>query len=65
MGSLTTEGQSLQEKFAHDPRTQRLLGDVERGRMCACMSMAKELGRVNHAYETVKQLKNAGVPIIV
>jgi hypothetical protein len=64
-GSLTTEGQKLQEKFAHDPRAQHLMGDAERGRMCACMSMAKENGRIQYAYDTVKQLKKAGIPILV
>lgn len=66
MGSATTEGQKLQEKFAHDPRIGELLGEEERDRMCACMSFAKESGgKVEHAYETVRQLKQAGVPVIM
>jgi hypothetical protein len=64
-GSLTTEGQKLQEKFAHDPRAQHLMGDEERGRMCACMSMGKDNGHIQYAYDTVRQLKKAGVPILV
>ncbi|KAK3111785.1 hypothetical protein LTR53_012613 [Teratosphaeriaceae sp. CCFEE 6253] len=64
MGSATTEGQKMQEKYAHDPRVQRLMGDEERGRMCECMSFAKETGKAENAYEAVRQLKQAGVPIL-
>ncbi|KAK3672065.1 hypothetical protein LTR78_008035 [Recurvomyces mirabilis] len=65
MGSATTEGQQLQEKYAHDPRARDLMDDEARGRMCACMSFAKETGRIANAYESVKKLKAAGVPILV
>jgi len=66
MGSGTTEGQKTQEKFAHDPRVQRLLGKAERERMCMCMSFAKDTGgKVENAYESVRHLKKAGVPILL
>lgn len=65
MGSATTEGKALQEKFANDPRAQRLLGEEERGRMCQCMAFAAQTGKIDHAYQTVRQLKEAGVPILV
>ncbi|KAK3654061.1 hypothetical protein LTR56_003497 [Elasticomyces elasticus] len=65
MASATTEGQEMQEKYAQDPRVQHLIGEEERGRMCACMSFAKENGRVENAYEAVRQLKKAGVPILI
>ena len=66
MGSATTEGQAQQEKFAHDPRVRELLGEEERERMCACMSFAKASGgKVEYAYETVRRLKEAGVPVIM
>ena len=66
MGSLTTEGKELQEKFAHDPRIEHLLPEDARDRVCACMSMAKLPGAsVDHAYEAVRQLKAAGVDIVV
>ncbi|KAK4996881.1 hypothetical protein LTR66_003609 [Elasticomyces elasticus] len=64
IGSLTTEGQQMQEAFAHDERAARLLGDVERERMCQCMAMAKEKGKVEYAYESVKKLKAAGIDIL-
>ncbi|EMC93696.1 hypothetical protein BAUCODRAFT_75717 [Baudoinia panamericana UAMH 10762] len=65
MASATTQGQTLQEKYAHDPRVQNLIGEEERGRMCMCMSFAKETGTQENAFESVRQLKKAGVPIIV
>ncbi|KAF2396938.1 hypothetical protein EJ06DRAFT_482997 [Trichodelitschia bisporula] len=65
IGSLTTEGQGLAEKFAHDPRGGALLGEREKGNLCRCMGFAKEGGTVKHAYELVKQLKAAGLDIIV
>lgn len=65
MGSLTTEGQELQEKFAHDPRVEHLLPEDARHRVCACMSMAKLPGAsVENAYETVRQLKAANIDIV-
>jgi len=65
-GSLTTEGKELQEKFAHDPRIQHLLPEDARHRVCMCMSMATLPGAsVEHAYEAVRQLKAAGIDIVV
>ncbi|KAK5107763.1 hypothetical protein LTR62_000687 [Meristemomyces frigidus] len=65
MGSLTTEGAALQAKLAHDPRAQALMDDEARGRMCACMAVGKDTGKIQHAYDSVKSLKAAGVPILV
>ena len=65
-GSCTAEGKAQQEEFAHDPRVERLLGERERERMCMCMAFAQEAGgKVEFAYETVRRLKGAGVPVIV
>ena len=65
MGSGTTEGQKIQEKFAHDPRVANLIGEKERGQMCMCMAFAKESGgSYYHGFETVRQLKAAGVPVL-
>ena len=66
LGSLTTEGKGTQEKLAHDPRIQHLLPEEARHRVCACMSMCKVEGAtVEYAYETVRQLKAAGVDILM
>lgn len=63
MGSATTEGQAMQEAFAHDPRVKHLLGETERHRMCQCMGFAQQY-QIENAYESVRQLKKAGVTIL-
>jgi hypothetical protein len=66
MGSFTAEGKDLQHAYAHDPRIQHLLPEESRDRVCACMAMCKvDGGSVEHAYETVRQLKAAGIDILV
>jgi hypothetical protein len=64
IGSLTTEGKKLAEKYAHDPRADGRLGEAERARMCKCMDFKKEGSSVEHAYESVRQLKAAGIDIV-
>ncbi|TLD29804.1 hypothetical protein E2P81_ATG06098 [Venturia nashicola] len=64
IGSLTTEGRELAEKYAHDPRAEGKLGEMERKRMCQCMDFKKEGSKVEHAYEAVRQLKGAGIDIV-
>jgi hypothetical protein len=65
VGSLTTEGKELAEKFAHDPRVgEELLGGEERERMCQCLNFSKEGSKVEYAYESVRVLKAAGIDII-
>lgn len=66
VGSLTIEGKEMQERFAHDPRVQHLLTDEARHRVCACMAMCTYEGAsVEHAYESVRQLKAAGIDILM
>ncbi|KAK4499261.1 hypothetical protein PRZ48_009774 [Zasmidium cellare] len=66
MGSGTTEGKATQEKFAHDPRVQHLIAKNERDQMCKCMSFAQSKGATcENAYESVRQLRKAGVPVII
>ncbi|KAF2260478.1 hypothetical protein CC78DRAFT_523235 [Lojkania enalia] len=64
IGSLTTEGKEIQERFAHDKRTEGLIGEEEIGRMCACMAMAAQHGKVEYAYESVRMLREAGIDIV-
>jgi imidazolonepropionase-like amidohydrolase len=64
MGSLTTEGKELQYRFAHDPRVEGLINEDRVGNMCKCMGFAAERGKVEHAYESVKMLKKAGIDIL-
>ncbi|KAK4629106.1 hypothetical protein CLAFUW4_08324 [Fulvia fulva] len=66
MGSGTSEGLATQERFAHDPRVQHLISAEGREQMCHCMSFAKSSSsKCANAYETVRQLKATGVPILV
>jgi imidazolonepropionase-like amidohydrolase len=64
MGSLTTEGKDLQHKFAHDPRVAGKIDDDRIGNLCACMAFAAQHGKVEHAYESVRALKAAGIDIL-
>lgn len=65
IGSLTTEGKALQEKFAHDPRVNNLMAEDAVGNMCRCMALAVDSGaKVDYAYESVKLLREAGIDII-
>lgn len=64
VGSLTTEGKELQHKYAHDPRISGLIDDAKIGNMCACMAFGVGHGSVEHAYESVKMLRKAGINIL-
>ncbi|KAF2104929.1 hypothetical protein NA57DRAFT_29617 [Rhizodiscina lignyota] len=64
MGSLTTEGKEVQERLAHDPRVQKHLGEEETARLCQCMDFHAEGSKLEYAYESVRQLKNAGIDIL-
>lgn len=64
IGSLTSEGKELQERFAHDARVKGLIGEKELGRLCSCMAMASETSKVEYAYESVKMLRKAGIDIV-
>ncbi|XPS95561.1 hypothetical protein M3J09_004847 [Ascochyta lentis] len=64
MGSLATEGEKLQRRFAHDPRVQHLISQEKRGNMCQCMAFAARHGKVSHAYESVNALRAAGIDIL-
>lgn len=64
MGSLTKEGHAEQEGYAHDPRVQQLLGEAEKHRLCMCMGMANETSKAAYAYDSVRQLKAAGIDIV-
>lgn len=64
LGSLTTEGKHTQHTFAHDPRVQHLISADRRGNMCQCMAFAAQHGKIAHAYESVRQLRAAGVDIL-
>ncbi|KAF1990036.1 hypothetical protein K402DRAFT_390355 [Aulographum hederae CBS 113979] len=64
IGSLTTEGKPIAERFAHDERVKGLIGEVERERMCQCMGFHAESSKVGFAYESVRRLRKEGIDII-
>jgi imidazolonepropionase-like amidohydrolase len=64
IGSLTTEGKDIAEKFAHDERVQHLIGEKEREHLCMCMAFGKDTAKLEYAYESVRQLKANGIDII-
>lgn len=65
MGSLTAEGKAMQERFAHDPRTRRLIAEDARERMCMCMAMANKAGASqSNAFANVRKLKAEGIDIL-
>ena len=63
-GSLTGEGATVAASFASDPRAQGKIADAEKTTMCKCLEIAKEMGKVENAYESVRQLKAAGIDIL-
>ncbi|KAF2682900.1 hypothetical protein K458DRAFT_432326 [Lentithecium fluviatile CBS 122367] len=65
VASLTTEGEELQERFAHDPRVEGLIGHKEIKNLCNCMGFAAESGaKAEYAYESVRMLRKAGIDIV-
>lgn len=65
IGSSTSEGKEMQERYAHDPRVQDLLVEGGMERMCQCLAMTKpNAGSLWNAIDSVKALKDAGIDII-
>ena len=64
INSLTGEGQKLAEDFAMDKRIAAILDSNEKKRMCGCLHVAAETSKVGYAYESIRQLKAAGIDIV-
>ena len=64
INSLTGEGQKLAEEFAMDDRVAALLNDFEKNKMCGCLHAAAKTSKVEYAYESIRQLKEAGIDIV-
>lgn len=64
LASTTTEGKTVQELFAHDPRVAGLLEETQRENMCRCMEFAAKTSKMENAYESVRQLRAAGIEIL-
>lgn len=63
-GSVTGEGAPIAASFAHDPRAIGKIADAEKASMCECMHFGAETCKVENAYESVRQLKAAGIDIL-
>ena len=64
IGSMTSEGQAIAERFAHDKRAEGKISEKGKKGMCSCMNFCAGIGKVEYAYETVRKLKAAGIDII-
>ncbi|KAI1771025.1 hypothetical protein F4818DRAFT_454915 [Hypoxylon cercidicola] len=65
IGSLTTEGLKQQEVYAHDPRVQRLVSLEGQKRLCACLGLGNDKSKVEYAYQSVREMKAAGIDVIL
>ncbi|KAI1455109.1 hypothetical protein F4805DRAFT_289939 [Annulohypoxylon moriforme] len=65
LASLTTEGQKEQEKYAHDPRVTKFLNPQGTHNLCRCMALGNDEARVEYGYQSVRELKAAGIDIIL
>ena len=63
-GSVTGEGAPIAASFANDPRVQGKIADAEKATMCACMHFGAQRCKVENAYQSVRQLKAAGIDIL-
>ena len=64
IGSFTTEGKETAEMFASDRRVSELIDEQERSKMSKCIAMHAKGSSVKYAYESVRQLKAAGIDIV-
>ncbi|KAI2466924.1 hypothetical protein F4781DRAFT_332340 [Annulohypoxylon bovei var. microspora] len=65
IGSLTTEGQKEQEQYARDPRASKFLSAQGKHNLCSCMALCNDDSRAQYAYQSVRELKTAGIDIIL
>lgn len=63
-GSITGEGGPIAASFANDPRAVGKIADTEKANMCACLHFGAQTCKVENAYESVRQLKAAGIDIL-
>ena len=63
-GSVTGEGAHLAASFANDPRAEGKISGAEKAVMCGCMHFGAQTCKVEHAYESVRQLKAAGIDVL-
>ena len=64
LASATTEGKTLQRTFVDDPRVVNLIDETQKENMCRCMEFAAKTSKMENAYESVRQLRAAGIDIL-
>lgn len=63
-GSMTGEGAPIAASFVNDPRAVGKIADNEKASMCECMHFGAQTCKVENTYESVRQLKAAGIDIL-
>ena len=63
-GSVTGEGAPIAASFANDQRAVGKIADAEKATMCECMHFGAQTCKVENAYESVRQLKAAGIDVL-
>jgi len=64
IGSLTTEGKPIAQRFAHDPRAQDKIDERGLDNLCRCMDFCGENSKWEYAIQSVVELKKAGIDIV-
>ena len=64
IGSLTGEGQQLGTAFSKDMRVVDLLDEEAKENLRNVIHIAAPTSKVEYAYDSVRQLKAAGIPIL-
>lgn len=63
-GSITGEGAPVAASFANDPRAVGKISNDDKANMCECLKFAAQTCKVENAYESVRQLKAAGIDVL-
>ncbi|KAK6953240.1 hypothetical protein Daesc_005540 [Daldinia eschscholtzii] len=63
IGTLTGEGLKEQKKYCEDPRAHKHLDDQSINSLHRCVGLGSSEAKVEYAYQSVRQLKAAGVDI--
>ena len=64
IGTMTGEVQELATAFADDERASGLISEKEKQKMRQCLSVAAPTSNIEYAYDSVRQLKAAGIDIL-
>ena len=62
--SATGEGGPIAASFANDPRVEGKIADDGKAVLCGCLKFAAQTCKVENAYESVRQLKAAGIDVL-